>query len=72
MSVKELFQGVKQIEASMKQLTSAERAELASMLIEKHHEEWDKQIEADLEAGRLDMWLEEVRKEYDAGLSRPL
>ena len=42
------------------------------MLIEKHHDEWDKQIEADLEAGRLDLWLDEARKEYEAGLSKPL
>ena len=72
MSVQELFLSVKEIEASMKQLTPAERSDLASMLIEKHHEEWDKQIEADLEAGRLDRWLDEVRKEHEAGLSKPL
>ena len=41
----------------MKQLTPVERSELASICSwrEKHHEEWDKQIESDLEAGRLDM-----------------
>jgi len=33
---------------------------------------WDKQIEDDLEAGRLDALLDEVDKEHKAGLGRPL
>lgn len=33
---------------------------------------WDKHIEADLEAGRLDVLLAEAEKEYAAGLSQPL
>lgn len=33
---------------------------------------WDKQIEADLEAGRLDVLLAEAEKEHAAGLSQPL
>ena len=35
-------------------------------------EMWDKQIEDDLETGRLDALLVEVDEEYDAGLSKPL
>ncbi len=33
---------------------------------------WDRQIEEDLEAGRLDALLAEVEKEHAAGLSQPL
>lgn len=33
---------------------------------------WDKQIEEDLEAGRLDALLADIDKEYTAGLGQPL
>jgi hypothetical protein len=33
---------------------------------------WDKQIEKNLETGRLDSLLIEVDDEYEAGLARPL
>ena len=33
---------------------------------------WDRQIEADLEAGRLDVLLAEAGKEHATGLSQPL
>lgn len=41
-------------------------------LAEHHARLWDLQIEEDLKAGRLDSLLDEVDKEYEAGLSRPL
>ena len=63
---------VQEIEIAIKQLTPKERSELVSLLVEQHHEEWDKQIEEDLEAGRLDKWLAEAHKEYEAGLAKPL
>ena len=34
--------------------------------------EWDKQIENDLDSGRLDWLLAEIDDEYEAGLARPL
>ena len=33
---------------------------------------WDKQIEEDLQAGRLDAVLAEVDEEYEVGLGQPL
>ncbi len=33
---------------------------------------WDRQIEADLEAGRLDVLLAEAETEHATGLSQPL
>ncbi|HSP63905.1 MAG TPA: hypothetical protein VLQ90_13040 [Pyrinomonadaceae bacterium] len=59
---------VTEIEAAITELTSKDRDELISWLAEHHARVWDKQIEEDLEAGRLDAVLAEVDKEYEAGL----
>ena len=63
---------VKEIEAAIGQLPAKDVTELLSWLAEHHAEVWDKQIEYDLEAGRLDALLAEVDKEYEAGLAQPL
>jgi hypothetical protein len=39
---------------------------------EYHARVWDKKIEEDLEAGRLDAILAEVDRQYEAGLAQPL
>jgi hypothetical protein len=70
MVVKEM--GVKQIERAITQLPAEELAELVSWLEDHHAQVWDKRIEEDLEAGRLDALLAEVDQEYEAGLSQPL
>ncbi len=59
---------VKEIEIAIAQLPSADLVELMAWLENYHAEMWDKQIEEDLEAGRLDALLAEVDKEYDAEL----
>ena len=63
---------IKEIEIAIAQLSAKELAELMAWLEEYHAQMWDKQIEEDLEAGRLDALLAEVDKEYEAGLSQPL
>lgn len=63
---------VKEIEAAIARLPAKELAELMTWLEEYHAQVWDKQIEDDLEAGRLDTLLSEVDRDYEAGLSRPL
>ncbi len=63
---------VKEIEAAIVQLPVKEVAELMSWLAEHHAEVWDKQIEYDLDSGRLDALLAEVDQEYEAGLAKPL
>jgi hypothetical protein len=63
---------IKEIEAAITQLPAKELAELMAWLQEYHAQAWDKQIEDDLEAGRLDALLAEVDKEYEAGLAQPL
>ena len=64
--------GVKQIERAITQLPARELAELVNWLEDYHAQVWDKRIEEDLEAGRLDALLAEVDEEYEAGLAQPL
>jgi hypothetical protein len=47
-------------------------ADLATWLANFHHQLWDKQIENDLDSGRLDSVIAAAEKEYQAGLARPL
>jgi hypothetical protein len=63
---------VKEIEAAIAQLPPQELAELMAWLSEHHAQVWDRKIEEDLEAGRLDAVLAEVDREYEEGLARPL
>ena len=64
--------GVKEIELAITQLPTEDLAELAAWFAEYTAAMWDKQIEHDLETGRLDALLKEVDEEYEAGLSKPL
>ena len=63
---------VKEIEAAITQLPVRDVTELMSWLAEHHAEVWDKQIEYDLDSGKLDALLAEVDQEYEAGLAKPL
>jgi hypothetical protein len=63
---------IQEIEAAIVRLPAEELAELMVWLEEYHAQVWDKQIEEDLEAGRLDALLTEVDNEYKSGSSRPL
>ncbi len=63
---------VKEAEIAITQLSANELVELMAWLENYHAQMWDKQIEEDLEAGRLDALLAEVDKEYEAGLGQPL
>jgi len=61
---------VKEIEIAITQLPATELAELMAWLENYYAQMWDRQIEEDLEAGRLDALLAEVDKEYEAGLGQ--
>ena len=63
---------VAEIESAIAQLPAKEVAELMAWLQNYHEQVWDRQIEDDLEAGRLDKLLAEVDEEHRAGLARPL
>lgn len=54
---------VKEIERAIAQLPKHELTELMAWLQNHHHEVWDKQIESDLDSGRLDALLAEVEAE---------
>lgn len=63
---------VKEIEDAITKLSPPDLAELAAWFADYHNQEWDRQIEEDLEAGRLDAFLGEVEAQYDAGQAEPL
>jgi hypothetical protein len=63
---------VKEIELAISQLPPGEFSELMSWLEEYHAQVWDKQIEGDLEQGRLDRVLEQVKADIAASLKKPL
>jgi len=63
---------VTEIQSAITQLSAKEVAELMAWLQNYHDQVWDRQIEDDLEAGRLDKLLAEVDEEHRAGLPRPL
>jgi hypothetical protein len=63
---------IKEIEIAITRLPAIDLAELMAWLENYHAQVWDKQIEEDLETGRLDALLAEVDQEYEAGLGKPL
>jgi hypothetical protein len=63
---------IKEIEIAITRLPIDDLTKLMVWLENYHAQMWDKQIEEDLEAGRLDALLAEVDKEYEAGLTQPL
>ena len=63
---------IKEIETAITQLAAKEVVELSTWFENYHAQVWDKQIADDLNAGRLDAFIDEANKEHEAGLSRPL
>ena len=63
---------VEQIESRIKSLSPGDLAELRAWFAEFDAQAWDRQIEADSVAGRLDGLVEESMSEYKAGKSRAL
>jgi hypothetical protein len=63
---------VNEIETAITRLPVRDVTELLSWLAQHHAALWDKQIEYDLDTGKLDELLAEVDAEYDAGLATPL
>ena len=54
---------IDELKAEIERLPSQEFAELFRWLSEKDWERWDKEIEADSQAGRLDFLVREAREE---------
>jgi hypothetical protein len=63
---------IQELEQAITQLPKGDLAKLAAWLADYHYDVWDKQIEEDLDAGRLDSMIAAAEKDYQAGLARPL
>jgi hypothetical protein len=63
---------VERIEAEIAKLPPEDFRRLVRWLAERYAEAWDKQIEEDAAAGRLDPLWRDAEKEIAAGESRPL
>ena len=58
---------VEQIEAAIRGLSESERAAFRAWFAEFDAQEWDRQIEADAAAGKLDWLIEEARNDLKSG-----
>jgi hypothetical protein len=63
---------VEHIEQQIRELSSAEFAELRDWVLEQDWAAWDAQIEADSRAGKLDKLIAEAKADYDAGRARKI
>ncbi len=60
------------LKAEIERLSNKEFAELSRWLSEKDWERWDREIEADSQAGRLDFLVREAREEKVQGTLKDL
>ncbi len=63
---------VAEIESAIKNLKPPEIYKVGDLVDELREDLWDKQIEADAKAGKLDKLMEEAKQDYLAGRCKPL
>ena len=63
---------IDELKADIERLPSEEFAELFRWLSEKEWESWDKEIEADSQAGRLDFLVREAQEEKAKGILKEM
>lgn len=63
---------VEEIKSAIEQLSLEQRSQLARWMNGWEDDDWDKQIAADFDAGKLDKLLEEVDEDVRAGRIRDL
>ena len=63
---------VKEIERAVLQLSQEELATFREWFEEFDAQEWDKQFEADVQAGKLNKLIEKAREDYRTGNYREL
>jgi hypothetical protein len=63
---------VQEIEAAIEKLPNAEFLALIDRLRERHADLWDRQIEDDAKAGRLDFLVCEAQDDLQHGKTKPL
>jgi len=64
--------GIQEIEQAIRQLSPKELARFRQWFEEFDAQNWDKQFEADAEAGKLDKIAEKALTEYRAGKAKEL
>jgi hypothetical protein len=60
---------VEQIEEAVRKLSPQERVVFRAWFAAYDAEEWDRQLEADVEAGRLDWLIDEAKRDLREGRS---
>jgi hypothetical protein len=63
---------VEQIESAILKLSPQELTQLADWVLDLDEQQWDKQIERDVAAGKLDFLAKEALEELESGDSRML
>ena len=63
---------LEQLEQQVLQLSPADLAKFRAWFTALDHQIWDKQVEADAKAGKLDHLIKEARAELKAGKAREL
>jgi hypothetical protein len=63
---------VEELESAVSSLSTAELARFSEWFSEFAADKWDRQIEQDLHAGRLDAAIKRADDHYDAGRCTPL
>ena len=63
---------VEQLEQHIAELDDASFSKLCEWFIEFEQARWDKQLEADSNAGKLDFLINAALAEHEAGLTRDL
>ncbi len=61
-----------EIEAAIEKLPSTDFGTLRDWIAERDQQLWDKQLEADVTAGKLEKFAQEAIADYQAGRSRAL
>ncbi len=62
---------VDRIEHEIRELSSKELAEFREWFLDFDWEVWDRQLERDVEAGKLDALADEALREHAAGKTKP-
>lgn len=63
---------LEQLEHEILKLPTEDFRKLADWVAERDQDRWDRQLEADIAAGRLDALCDEAVRDHLAGRTRPL
>ena len=63
---------LEQLEQQVLQLSPEDLAKFRAWFIELDYQLWDKQIETDIAAGKLDRFIAEARAEFKTGKAREM